>query len=161
MATEAAIRLINAALLDELTAEAQASPRGRKNRNFHAGDAHPSQRLLNAVEPGSYIRPHRHLDALKDETFIVLRGRLGLVLFDHTGRATAALTLGAAGDALGADVPAGTWHSVLALEAGTVFFESKAGPYRPHAPEELAPWAPAEGDAAASLYLKTLAILFG
>lgn len=161
MATEPALRLIDDALLDAVGAEAKASPRLRKNRNFHDRDDHPGHRLLNAIEPGSYIPPHRHLDPFKDETMVVLRGRIGLVLFDDTGRAIRALTLGAGGDALGADIPHGTWHSVLALEPDTVFFEAKAGPYRPHAPAELAPWAPAENSAAAAAYLAELRARFG
>lgn len=150
------IRVINIALLDEVTAEARASPRLRKNRNFHDRDDHPGHRLLNAIEPGSYIPPHRHLAADKDETLVVLRGRLGLVLFDDAGRPIRALALGAGGDALGADIPRGAWHTALALESGTVFFEAKAGPYRPHAPAELAPWAPAEHAVEAGAYLAEL-----
>jgi DNA polymerase-3 subunit alpha len=80
------ITLIDRALLDEVCAEAAASPRRRKNRNFHPRDDHPAHRLLNAMQPDSYIPPHRHLDPDKDETFVVLRGLLGLVLFDDEGR---------------------------------------------------------------------------
>ena len=160
MATEAVVRIINAALLDEVSAEALASPRRRKNRNFHDSNEHPGHRLLNAVEPGSYVAPHRHLGAHKDETMVVLRGRLGLVLFDAAGKVSCVLVLGTDGDALGVDIPCGTWHSILALEAGTVFFEAKAGPYRPLTTGERAPWAPAEDDATAPDYLKQLASLF-
>lgn len=154
------IRLIDSALLDEVSAEAAASPRRRRNRNFHRQDDDPGHRLLNAIEPGSYVAPHRHLDALKDETMVVLRGRLGLVLFDDAGNVLRSAVLGPDGAALGVDIPHGTWHAVLALESGTVFFEAKAGPYRPLAPEERAAWAPAEGAAAASAYLDRLAGLF-
>lgn len=160
MATEPTVRLIDAALLDAVSAEAKASPRLRKNRNFHRDDEQPGHRLLNAIEPGSYIAPHRHLDPSKDETMVVLRGRLGLVLFDDAGQAVSAPTLGAGGDALGVDIPHGAWHSVLALDAGTVFLEAKAGPYRALTAEERAPWAPAEGDAAADAYWQTLRRLF-
>lgn len=160
MPTERAICLIDKAMLDAVTAAAKDSPRRRKNRNFHDGDDHPGQRLLNAIEPGSYVAPHRHLDPLKDETMLVVRGRLGLVLFDAAGKATSALILGSAGDALGVDIPSGTWHSVLALESGTVFLEAKAGPYRPLTPAERAPWAPAEGEPAAAAWLARLQALF-
>jgi cupin fold WbuC family metalloprotein len=160
MATEPAVRLIDTTLLDAVSAEAQASPRLRKNRNFHAGNDHPGHRLLNAVEPGSYVAPHRHLDVQKDETMVVLRGMLGLVLFDADGKANCALRLGAAGDAMGIDIPSGTWHSVLALETGTVFFEAKAGPYLPLTADERAPWAPGEGDAQADAFQRKLAAMF-
>lgn len=155
------IALIDDALLDAVTAEAKASPRLRKNRNFHHADDEPAHRLLNAIEPGSYLMPHRHLDACKDETFVVLRGRLGLVLFDDAGTIARTAILGPGAAALGVDLPRGTWHSAVALESGTVFLEAKAGPYRPLTAEERAPWAPAENDAAAADYQRELARLFG
>jgi cupin fold WbuC family metalloprotein len=154
------ISLIDNALLDEVTAEAEASPRRRKNRNFHTSDAQPAHRLLNAIEPGSYVMPHRHLDSNKDETMIVLRGTLGLVTFDDEGVVVDALTVSPDGPVLGADIPHGTWHTVFALEPGTVFFEAKAGPYVPPGANEKAHWAPAEGDAHAAMYLARLATLF-
>ncbi len=155
------IRLIDAALLDEVSQEARQSPRRRRNRNFHANDEYPANRLLNAIEPGSYVRPHRHLEATKDETILLLRGRLGLVLFDDSGGVVRSASLGGDGNALGVDIPHGTWHAVLALESGTVFFETKAGPYRPLTADEQAPWAPAEGTAEAVGYLVQLQRLFG
>lgn len=154
------IRFIDRALLDEVSAEAAASPRLRKNRNFHATNEHPGHRLLNAVEPGSYVAPHRHLAGDKDETMVVLRGRLGFVLFDDAGDVLQSLALGPGEAALGVDIPAGTWHSVLGLEPGTVFLEAKAGPYLPLTDAEKAPWAPAEGDAGAAAYYERLRGLF-
>ena len=150
------IRLIDTVLLDAVSAEARASPRRRKNRNFHGHDDDPAHRLLNAIEPGSYVAPHCHLDALKDETMVVLRGRMGLVLFDDAGAVVRSVVLGPGGGALGVDIAHGTWHSVLALESGTVFLEAKGGPYRPLRHEERAAWAPAEGDAAAAAYFSGL-----
>lgn len=162
MATDLAppITLIDAALLDAVSAEAQAGARGRKNRNFHRGDGDPAHRLLNAIEPGSYVLPHRHLDVHKAESMLVLRGRLGLVIFDDAGTVLRTATLGAGGEALGVDIACGTWHSVLALASGTVFFEAKAGPYGPLSAAERAPWAPAEDAAAAVAYQRRLAGLF-
>lgn len=160
MPAEHALRLIDTQLLDAVSAAALASPRGRKNHNFHRDDADPGHRLLNGIEPGSYIAPHRHLDPLKDETMVVLRGRLGLMLFADDGTPGSALVLGAGGDALGVDIPHGTWHSVLALDPGTVFLEAKAGPYLPLTSEERAAWAPAEGAAAAPAYAQGLRRLF-
>ncbi|MBI5784343.1 MAG: WbuC family cupin fold metalloprotein [Rhodocyclales bacterium] len=155
---------IDTALLDEVSAEARHSLRGRKNRNFHGDDAQPGHRLLNAIEPGSYIMPHRHLDPNKGETMVVLRGTLGLVSFDDAGKVieTARVSHGVPGGnprgstPLGMDIPSGIWHTVFALEPGTVFLEAKAGPYLPLTAEEKAPWAPAEGDPAAPAYLTGL-----
>lgn len=154
------ITLIDHALLDELCAAAAASPRRRKNRNFHPTDDHPGQRLLNAMQPDSYIPPHRHLDPDKDETFVVLRGLLGMVLFDDGGGIVRCVKVGAGGTALGVDIPHGTWHTAIALEADTVFLEAKAGPYLPLTAAEKAPWAPAEGAAGAGSYLEGLGARF-
>lgn len=152
--------LIDAALLDATTAAARATPRARRHHNFHHADADACHRLLNAIEPGSYVPPHRHLDAQKDETFVVLRGRFGVVLFDDAGDVVRTEVLAAGADPVGLTVPHGTWHTLLALEPGSVFLEAKAGPYSPLADKERAPWAPAEGDPAAPDYLATLARLF-
>jgi cupin fold WbuC family metalloprotein len=156
----AELKLIDAALLDAVSAEAKASPRLRKNRNFHPADDHPGHRLLNAMEPGSYIQPHRHLDPLKDETMVVLRGCLGLVTFDATGQVLRGVILGPGGAALGVDIPHGIWHTVLALGPNTVFLEAKAGPYLPLTEEEKSSWAPAEGSAGVAAYLAWLEGLF-
>lgn len=151
---------IDRALLDRVSDGARASPRLRKNHNFHQHETDVSNRLLNAVEPGSYVMPHRHLDASKDETFVVLRGRLGVVLFDEAGAVTEKVVLDAAGPVLGVTIPHGTYHSLVSLAAGSVFFEAKAGPYAPLVPEEKAPWAPAEQDPGAPAYRERLEALF-
>ena len=148
--------LIDQALLDEVCAEAAASPRRRKNRNLHPTDDHPAHRLLNAMQPDSYIPPHRHLDPNKDETFVVLRGALGLIIFDDAGKATRAVRVGAGEAAMGVDIAHGTWHTAVALEPDTVFLEAKAGPYLPFTGAERAPWAPAENSAEAAPYLARL-----
>jgi cupin fold WbuC family metalloprotein len=153
-------KLIDAAVLGALSAEARAMPRLRKNLNLHASEAAPVNRLLNAMEPGTYIRPHRHLDPDKAETFAVLRGRFGLVLFDDGGKITRTAVLEAGGDCVAADLPAGTWHTLVSLAPGTVMLEAKAGPYAPLTDLEKAPWAPAEGDAAAAPYLRRMEALF-
>jgi cupin fold WbuC family metalloprotein len=158
--------VLDNALLDSVCAAAAACPRRRKNHNLHASDEAPVHRLLNAVQPDSYIAPHRHLDPAKDETFIVLRGLMGLLIFDDAGNIIEKIKVGAddtagtadkaangALGALGADIPAGTWHTSFALVPDTVIFEVKAGPYRPLSEAERAPWAPMENapEAAAQL----------
>lgn len=150
------ITLIDQALLDEVCAEAAASPRRRKNRNLHPTDDHPAHRLLNAMQPNSYIPPHRHLDPNKDETFVVLRGLLGLVIFDDDGRVVQTAKVGAGGTAMGVDISHGTWHTAVALEPDTVFLEAKAGPYLPFTAAERAPWAPTENSPEAAGYLAKL-----
>ncbi|MBI1395704.1 MAG: cupin fold metalloprotein, WbuC family [Betaproteobacteria bacterium] len=154
------MQLIDGELLDRASTEARRSPRLRRNHNFHDSDEAVCHRLLNAVEPGSYVRPHRHLDPDKDETFVVLRGSFGLVLFDDEGNVTRTAFLRADGDSIGATVPHGTFHTLIAFEQGSVFFESKAGPYRPLADAETASWAPEEGSPETATYLAELEARF-
>lgn len=150
------MKIINRQVLDQLTALARHNPRLRKNWNIHPHDDFPAHRLLNAMEPASYIRPHRHLDPLKDETFMMVRGRLGVLIFDAAGRVTESVVLDAAGETLGADIPAGVFHTAVSLAEGTIFFEAKAGPFRPLTEEEKASWAPEDGSAAVDDYLYSL-----
>lgn len=154
------VTLIDAQLIESVSAQAASSPRRRKNFNFHETESAPANRLLNAMEPDSYVRPHRHLDPAKDETLFVLRGSMGLVMFDDDGKVLDRSVLRATGDKIGVNLPSGTWHTFVSLEAGSVIFEAKAGPYHPLTEKEKAPWAPAEGDPAAVAYLDKLADLF-
>jgi cupin fold WbuC family metalloprotein len=153
-------KIIDTRLLDALSAQADANPRRRKNLNFHPHESAPANRLLNAIEPDSYVQPHRHLDPAKDETLVVLRGAVGLVVFDEDGRIFQHAVLRAGGGAIGVDIPHATWHTFVAIEPGSVIFEAKAGPYLPLARDEKASWAPAEGDPAAMAYLEKLNSLF-
>ena len=79
------MKIINEALLNETTGRAKQSPRLRMNYNFHEHLDDPVNRLLNALEPGTYLRPHRHLNPKKDEIFLLLRGRIAVFLFDNKG----------------------------------------------------------------------------
>jgi len=150
------MKIINKQLLDEITAAAIESPRFRKNWNIHPNDEFPTHRLLNAIEPESYIRPHRHLDPLKDETFIIVRGRLGILVFDDAGKVCEKVLLDADGENIGADIPAGCFHTAVSLAAGTVFFEAKSGPYLQLSDAEKAGWAPEDGADAVREYLLAL-----
>ena len=150
------MKIINRQTLDQLTELARTNPRLRKNWNIHPHDDFPAHRLLNAIEPDSYIRPHRHLDPTKDETFLIVRGRLGVLLFDEAGGITEAVLLDAAGSTLGVDVPAGVYHTAVSLAPGTIFFEAKAGPYQPLAEAEKPAWAPEDGAPEAAGYLAML-----
>jgi len=150
------INWITAELLRDLTGQAQNSLRRRKNHNFHVNDDAICHRLLNAIEPDSYIPPHRHLDPNKDETILLLSGRLGIIFFDESGHVTSDGVLDPGASRFGVTIPTGIFHSLIGLTSGTVFFEGKAGPYRPLSEEEKAVWAPLENDAAAVAYLATL-----
>ena len=152
--------LITRTLLAALALEAAQVPRRRKNHNFHGSGAARANRMLNAMEPDSYVRPHRHMDAEKSETIIALRGSFGLVLFDTLGAVASRDVIACNGAALGFDIPYGTFHTLVALESGSVFFEAKAGPYMPLGATEIAAWAPTEGAPDAQAYLREMHTLF-
>ncbi|MES2048930.1 MAG: WbuC family cupin fold metalloprotein [Pseudomonadota bacterium] len=154
------INLIKNDSLAELSQAAKASPRLRKNLNFHSRNEAHCHRLLNALEPGTYVQPHCHQDPEKDETMIALKGRFGVLIFDQSGAVTQHFIMAANGDNLGVTIPAGVFHSMLALDSGSVFFESKAGPYVALTDAEKAHWAPSEGDTASSAYLEKLSAFF-
>lgn len=145
---------IDQTLLQQTINEARTSPRLRKNANFHPTDDFPAHRLINAMHPGSYVRPHRHLDPAKDETIIALQGRFGYLSFNEHGAIEEAIEIAAGGPVFGIDIPHGTMHTILALDPNSVFFEAKAGPFVPLSTDEIAPWSPAEGtDEANALWL--------
>ncbi len=146
--------------LDQLSSEAKLAPRLRKNYNFHTSDEDICHRLLNAMEPDSYIQPHRHLNINKDETLVVIRGRIGIIMFDFDGTIKENVLLEPTGSIMMVNIPHGIFHTCISLEEGTVFFESKAGPFVPLAPEERARWAPPENDASVAKYLASLKKLF-
>jgi cupin fold WbuC family metalloprotein len=147
---------IDARLLDELSLAARQRPRLRLNHNLHEDYLDLCQRLLNAVEPGTYVRPHRHLDPPRPECFVLLRGRMAVLLFTEDGGIDEIIPLTASGPCWGVDIPPGAWHSLVSLAPGTVFFETKPGPYLPLADKDFAPWAPAEESAETKDYLEFL-----
>lgn len=104
------------------------------------------------LQPNTYVPPHRHLSADKAETLLVLRGSLGLLVFDEDGQVLARRVLQAGGECPAVDLPAGVFHSLVVLEPDTVMFECKAGPYRPVGEGEMAAWAPREGEAGVAEY---------
>lgn len=154
------MKIITRELVDQVSAEARQNPRLRKNYNFHPSDESRCHRLLNAIEPGSYIRPHRHLDPEKDEAFILMSGRLGIVTFTDDGEVVETVLLSHAGGNLAADIPHGVYHTALSLESGTVFYETKAGPYRQLDEDEMVVWAPEDGDPQSQAFLMRLRSLF-
>ena len=125
-------------LLDKLTAQAKESPRLRMNLDLRNSDADSSQRMLNAIEPGSVVPVHRHRGT--SETLVVLRGRVVEEYYSSEGALEASYELAAGGDArsesgmtvaCALNIPAGQWHTLRALESGTVILEMKDGAYEP------------------------------
>lgn len=121
---------ITQALLDSLTAQAKASPRLRMNMDLRNSADDKSQRMLNAIEPGSPMPIHRHQKS--SETVVCLRGRLVWEFYDEcTHLCTDHIELSPNGQVVALNVPAGQWHTVKALESGSVILECKDGRYEP------------------------------
>jgi len=128
--------------MQQQSAAAASAPRLRAHRNFHPELSDPVQRLAIAMEPGTYIRPHRHPHTF--ELLLPLSGRFLVLNFDDQGTVTQRVVLGE--DCAALEMDAGTWHAVLSLDKGGVIFEVKQGGYQPVAEQDSAAWAPAEGE---------------
>ena len=127
---------ITQAILDNLTEQAKASPRLRMNLDLRNSAEDQSQRMLNAIEPGSPLPIHRHQKS--SETVVCLRGRLVEEYYDELERiCTEAIELSPNGPVVALNIPAGQWHTVRALESGTVIIEMKNGPYEPLGAEDV------------------------
>lgn len=127
---------INNAVLDNLTAQAKASPRLRMHMDLRNSLEDQSQRILNAIEPGSQERIHRHRHT--SETVVCLRGRVVEEFYDNRGcQCTDAIELSPNGPNVAINVPIGQWHSLRSLESGTVVLAVKDGPYEPLGEEDI------------------------
>ncbi len=135
---------------------AKTSKRRRMNYNFHKEDTATLQRMLNAMEPDTYIQPHKHENPDKVEAFFVLRGRILLIEFNEDGKITDHIVLDPLKGNYGGEIPAKTWHTLIALEKDSVAYEVKDGPYDPSIDKNFATWAPAEGDSNCSEYNKNI-----
>lgn len=127
--------LISATLLDELTAQAKASPRLRMNFDLRNSPNDQSQRMLNALEPGTVMPIHRHRHS--SETVVVLRGKVKWVYYNDNKEVTDTFIVAPGSDLIGLSVPIGQWHSLECLESGTVIIESKDGAYEPMREEDV------------------------
>ena len=122
--------VVSQAVLDELTAQAKASPRLRMNMDLRNGPEDGSQRMLNAIEPGSPERIHRHQHT--SETVVCIRGRVVEEFYDELERiCTDSIVLTPNGPNVAVNVPAGQWHSIRAVESGSVVLAVKDGKYEP------------------------------
>ena len=152
------VGLIDRDLIDRKVLDARRSERKREIHIFHEGDPDSLQRMLNAIQPGSYVRPHRHLNPPKAESLIVLQGVLGYVSFTEDGAPEdgSEILLDPSRGVYGCDIRPGVWHTIFALTPDTVLFEVKPGPYNPGDDKEFAPWSPREGSAEATEFLTRL-----
>ncbi|MEI6898290.1 MAG: WbuC family cupin fold metalloprotein [Bacteroidota bacterium] len=147
------MKKINDILLGKVIEEASVSPRKRKNYNFHENLSDTLQRLLNAMEPLSYIQPHKHEDPDKREIFFSLKGKIAVIEFDEKGNITDHILLDPLNGNYGTEISERTFHTIISLEPGTVAYEFKDGPYAPLTDKDFAHWAPKEGDPGVHEYL--------
>ena len=122
-------------LMDELTAEAKASPRLRMNRDLRNSPEDKSQRMLNALEPGTPLAIHRHTKS--SETVVCLRGHLREIFYNDKGMVTDVIDKAPNSDCVALNIAIGQWHTVEVLESGTVIMEVKDGQYEPLGPEDV------------------------
>jgi len=132
----------------DLTDRARSNLRLRQHDNIHYSYNDPVQRLFNAIEPESYIRPHRHWSDPRAELLVAIRGKMALMLFDDDGNTLDIHPLGVGCDdtvsVSAVELNPSTWHTVIALVPDCVLLEIKAGPFDPKQRKDLAPWAPEE-----------------
>lgn len=125
--------IIDKEVLDSITAQAKASPRLRMNLDLRNSANDLSQRMLNAIEPGTVMPIHRHRKS--SETVVCIRGHFEEYFYNENGTLTETIDMLPGGNML--IVPAGQWHSLKSLESGTVLFECKDGPYEPLGPADV------------------------
>ena len=127
--------VIDKNILDNLSAQAKANPRLRQAMDLRNSPEDQSQRMLNALEPGTVMPIHRH--HASSETVVILRGRIRWIFYDDQGRITESTELRSDGDVRMLNVEKDRWHSLECLESGSVLYESKDGPYHPLEEDEI------------------------
>ena len=127
--------IITKGILNELTAKATENPRLRQSMDLRNSPDDLSQRMLNALEPGTVMPIHRHRSS--SETVVILRGRIRWIFYDDQGRITESTELRSDGDIRMLNVEKDRWHSLECLESGSVLYESKDGPYHPLEEDEI------------------------
>ena len=154
---ELPIKRLTQDLLDTIAAQSRTSSRQRQNYNFHDLDERV-QRFLNVLQPGTYVRPHRHRrvpDVNGFEFFLVLQGAIALLILNEQGEVLQTERITASGATRGIELAEGTYHTLIALEPDTVMLEIKEGPYDRAADKEFLEQFPAEGTVEAQRWVKT------
>jgi len=157
------VQRLDRQLFGRVAAEAGARPRLRCNHNLHQ-ESDPVQRFLNAMQPGTYVRPHRHRrnrPGAGFECFVVLQGAIGLLLLEENGRVWGRERLEAGGPLRGIELAEGILHTLVALEPDSVLLEIKEGPYLPSADKDFLACFPAEGTEEARQQEHAWRALFG
>lgn len=136
------MKIIDNTLLNNLSTQATNNVRLRMNYNLHDTTDDPFNRFLNAMQPNTYIRPHKHASPPRSEGVVVLRGELAVIIFNNDGSVKQIEIVNPTKGVWGVDIAPNEWHMSVILEPDTVIYEAKPGPYAPIAECDWAPWAP-------------------
>ncbi len=157
MMPEPKVEFMDDALFADVADKARHAPRLRINYNFHRSTDEAVNRLLNVMNRGSYLPVHRHLSPDRCESCVVVRGKVGVTIYDNDGGVVERRVVGPEAGCYGFDIEAGVWHGLVVLEDDTVLFEVKQGPYAPITPDNLALWTPDVDDIqGVALFIKEL-----
>lgn len=148
--------LLTRTLVEQALSASRESERKRVILPFHKSHAETLHRMFNALQPGTYVRPHRHRSPPKSEAFLVLQGALDFVVFDEQGALAQVQRLAAGTDTFGIDLAPGLFHAFLVRMPDTLIYEVKPGPYSVLDDKDFASWAPAEGTPEVPVYLQAL-----
>ena len=144
---------IDQKLLDEMVVKSRAAKRGRAHYTFHKSDDDTLQRMLNAMQPGTYLQPHKHENPDKREVFLVLTGKMLVVEFDEYGKITDHMILDAKSHQHAAEIAERVYHTVICLVPDSIAYEIKDGPFNPIDDKNFAKWAPKEGEEGCAAYI--------
>lgn len=156
------MKVFSCQYFEQLLDAASQSYRLRAHANVHRSYDEHCQKLFNAIQVNSYIRPHRHSLDPKDECLIAIKGLFGFITFNEQGQIESVILFGSEkyseklSISSGLQLPSGTWHTVVSLVDDSILFEVKSGPFDPSLAKEFALWAPEEQGEDASRYLETL-----
>jgi cupin fold WbuC family metalloprotein len=140
-------------LLAEMNNKSRVAKRKRAHYTFHKTDDDTLQRMLNAMQPGTYLQPHKHENPDKREVFLVLTGKFLVVEFEENGNITDHMILDANSHQYAAEIAERVYHTVICLAPDSIAYEIKDGPYRPIDDKNFASWAPKEGDPDCAVYI--------
>ncbi|MCX6231741.1 MAG: WbuC family cupin fold metalloprotein [Bacteroidetes bacterium] len=144
---------IDSAFVEVIAENAKLSERKRASFNLHKSYDDKLQRFVNAIEPYSYVQPHKHENPDKREIFIIIKGKMLVVSFDDNGNIADHFILDAGKDKFAIEIPEKIYHSIFSLESGSIAIEIKDGPYMPSNDKIFATWAPKEGDEQCKAYI--------
>lgn len=150
------VTLLNNAIIEQAVELSRESPRKRIISPLHKSAEDTLHRMFNVIQPGSYIRPHSHKSDAKAESVVVLKGGICFFTFDNGGNVLSHHNLYANTDVFGVDIEPHVIHSFFALEADTVIFEVKPGPYIQKSDKGFAEWSPEESTPEAEAFLNKL-----